>query len=347
MKVLALIADTFREIYAKKVIIGIVVIQVLTLLLTWLILFSDGMQRQYKLARSGMISAGMSADSMQAIIEQSEPPTPLAAGDSSLLAGDSLLPFDSVFADSAPRHGRSAAFTATDSAKRTPGNTDEFVLDLSAAINDMVRGQMGAYAVIVTLAVVFLGIFATASIVPSMMEKGAVDLLLSKPLRRSTLLLGRTFGGLLAIAINLILFTTALWALYGLASGVWLMSFLVWTITIPLFSFVVIYSGVILLNVYTESWVLPMSLAYVHLMVLSLFLYSREETIYAFVGSPAIQTIVEWLYYILPQSQDMLHATSTAVYTGSIDSATPFIQGAIFSVTAISWAVWKFQRKNF
>ncbi len=42
-----------------------------------------------------------------------------------------------------------------------------------------------------------LAIFASSSFVPLMLEKGNIDLLLSKPISRTQLLLGKYFGGIL------------------------------------------------------------------------------------------------------------------------------------------------------
>lgn len=333
MRMLALMADTFREIYAKKVIIGIVLIQIFTLVITGIVLFSDGMQRTYREVASGTARPGE-------MDEDAELPGVSDSVDAALLAGDSTLPFDSLYADTTSAASKTFADTAI-------APNVELRTDGTAVLNDMVKGQMGAYAGVVALAVVFLGIFATASIVPSMMEKGAIDLLLSKPLPRTKILFGRALGGVLAIAINLAFFVVALWLLYGFATGVWHLPFLIWTFAIPLFTFVVIYSGVILLNVHTESWVLPMSLAYVHLMILGPMLYGRENTLFTFIESTVLRRIIEGLYYILPQTSDMLGSAWTTVYTSSLDDIGGFVHGLVFIIVALAWSAWKFQRKDF
>ncbi len=48
----------------------------------------------------------------------------------------------------------------------------------------------------------FLAIFASAGLVPSILEPGRIALLLSKPIGRTILLLGRYFGTLLIVALN-------------------------------------------------------------------------------------------------------------------------------------------------
>src|SRR5207249_2600964 len=67
----------------------------------------------------------------------------------------------------------------------------------------------------------FLSIFATANLVPVMLEKGYVDLLLSKPLSRPVLFLGRYLGALAVVVINLFYLIGGFWVLLGWKTGVW------------------------------------------------------------------------------------------------------------------------------
>ena len=59
------------------------------------------------------------------------------------------------------------------------------------AIDELVSGIQTGLAGFVFGVGLFLSIFATANLVPVMLEKGYVDLLLSKPLSRPALFLGR------------------------------------------------------------------------------------------------------------------------------------------------------------
>lgn len=336
MKLAALIADTFREIYAKKMLIAFMVIQAVTLIITGFILFSDGMQRMYKEAAHGVGHP----DSL-AVAPEDTGPMP-GATDTALLGGDAPLPMDS-----AAQHDADAGRNGASGGSRTfvPKGTSE--VDERAGLVEMVKGQMGSYATVIALATLFLGIFVTAGIVPSMMEKGTIDLLLSKPLPRVTILFGRALGGLIAIAGNLAIFLLALWALYGLAASVWYFPFVIWTFVITSFTLFVLLGGVILLNVVTESWVLPMILGYLHLMILAPFLYGREQMLYSFISSTALRGVIEGLYYMLPQTSNLINSVSEAIYTGGVDHALPFVQGLAFVLVTLSWAAWRFQRKDF
>src|ERR1051326_292089 len=57
----------------------------------------------------------------------------------------------------------------------------------------------------------FIAIFATAHLVPRMMEKGTVDLYLSRPIGRVKLLLSRYLAGMLLAGINIAYLIGAMW----------------------------------------------------------------------------------------------------------------------------------------
>ncbi|MCC7439579.1 MAG: ABC transporter permease subunit [Armatimonadetes bacterium] len=332
MKVRALIADTFREIYAKKVILGIVVIEVLTLVVTGLVvgMLSDSYDNARTTTSSSFITT-VEYDSTE-------------AHDTT---ADRLL---SIAEDS-------AAITATPADTTTPSKILEITpadsVQLRSASNqeslvtEMVRGQLAAYSTLVGVAVFLLAIFATAGIVPSMMEKGTIDVLISKPVDRAMLLFGRTLGGIIAVGANLLLFVLGIFAIYGFFSGIWLTSFVVWTFLISFFGFLVFYSFVVCMNILSESWVLPMSLSYIHIFLFSSFLSNREDTLYLFITSPILQTIIDGLYWILPQPFDLVEANRSLIFSGMITSYAPFIQGAIFILVMSAVAVWRFRRKDF
>ena len=65
------------------------------------------------------------------------------------------------------------------------------------------------------------GVLATAGAIPDMLERGTVDLYLSKPLPRWQLLLGKYLGAVAVVFANILYFIGALWLISGLRLGVW------------------------------------------------------------------------------------------------------------------------------
>jgi ABC-type transport system involved in multi-copper enzyme maturation permease subunit len=340
MRMWALVTDSLREIYARKVIIGVVIIELVTLTITALILFSDAMQRDYQDAR--LATADTAAVEAPQRIED---PATFDSDDSLLLGIDSAASALDSSARSDTTRSRSLE-EGTLPASPTPGSPTPGPSG-DVVVVEQVKGQLGSFAIPTLLATLFLGIFATAGIVPSMMEKGTIDLLLSKPLPRWQLLWGRAAGGAVAVGANLLLFSTAIWALYGIASGVWYTPFIGLTFLFGFATFLILFTAIIALNVSTESWVLPMSLAYIHLVLLSNFLTNRDETIFRWVEAPFLQTLISGLYYALPQTNDVIVQIGPSVLTGSVLDWSPFVQGGLFALAMIGIATWRFQRKDF
>jgi ABC-type transport system involved in multi-copper enzyme maturation permease subunit len=54
--------------------------------------------------------------------------------------------------------------------------------------------------------IILFGVFGVAGLIPGMLEKGTIDLFLSKPLTRAELLMARALGATAGIAVNLIYF---------------------------------------------------------------------------------------------------------------------------------------------
>lgn len=88
---------------------------------------------------------------------------------------------------------------------------------------------------------VFIALLVTASIVPQMLDSGAIDLLLSKPVSRPMLFLSKFFGGCVFIFLNATFLISGLWLIVGWRFGIW-SDGLLWTIPVFVFVFAIYYS---------------------------------------------------------------------------------------------------------
>jgi hypothetical protein len=102
-----------------------------------------------------------------------------------------------------------------------------------------------------------LSIVATAFFIPSMMQKGTLDLLLVKPLERWRLLIYKYLGGLGFIGINASFAVIGLWLIIGLRTGIWCWTLLI-LIPVIVFCFAVLYSISTLVAILTHSSVVAM-----------------------------------------------------------------------------------------
>ena len=107
----------------------------------------------------------------------------------------------------------------------------------------------------------FLSVFSASSFIPNMLEKGNIDLILSKPVSRNQVIWGKFFGGVSIVFVNVVYLVLGLWVLIGLKFGVWGIDLWYSTLTIT-FAFSMLYGLIILVGIQTRSSILAMMISY-------------------------------------------------------------------------------------
>jgi ABC-type transport system involved in multi-copper enzyme maturation permease subunit len=97
-----------------------------------------------------------------------------------------------------------------------------------------------------------LSVIITAFFIPNMLRKGTIDLLLTKPIHRVTLLVYKYCGGLLFMLLNTAFVVLGVWLVLGLRSGLWGTGFLI-SIPVLTFQFAFYYAVSTLFAVLTRS----------------------------------------------------------------------------------------------
>ena len=192
---------------------------------------------------------------------------------------------------------------------------------------------------------IFISVFATASIIPSALEKGTIDLYLSKPVARWQLLLGKVLGSVSVIAVNIGLFMFGAWIILSLKLGFWNPGFMS-AAAVMLFAFVVLYSVIAVLNIVTRSAALGIIVVYIHFLALSGILANRA-IIFAFIQNDFVHKIIDGLYYILPQTSEHSSIAASLIAGKDIASWLPIWASSIFAAAMFGLAGWMFQKKDF
>jgi hypothetical protein len=122
------------------------------------------------------------------------------------------------------------------------------VRDMVYFIEDKLVNGLGAWAA------VLIGVIITASFIPNMLQKGAVELWLSKPVRRPALLVYKYLGGLVFVFLITAATVLGVWTAIGVRSGIWAPGFLI-VIPAVTFYFALLYSVSTLAAVFTRSTV--------------------------------------------------------------------------------------------
>jgi ABC-type transport system involved in multi-copper enzyme maturation permease subunit len=150
--------------------------------------------------------------------------------------------------------------------KEVPLNMQIYLL-----LDQLVNG-LGAWVAIL------ISVVITAFFIPNMLRKGTIDLLLVKPIHRTTLLLYKFVGGLLFIFLNTAIAVLGIWVAIGLRSGIWAPSFL-YSVFVITFFFAILYSASTLFAVLTRSPIVAILLTcgvwFVLYIVGVLFLFSE------------------------------------------------------------------------
>jgi ABC-type transport system involved in multi-copper enzyme maturation permease subunit len=194
---------------------------------------------------------------------------------------------------------------------------------------------------------VAVGVFSTASFMTSMMEKGNIDLLLSKPVPRWMYILGRYTGAMLIMAIEIVYFIIGMWLAVGISLGQWEMKFLA-SLVFILLGFAGIYSVVTLVSVLTRSaW-------FAIIIGIAAYFLSGMLAIGTFLdklftggdSGGVFGAISKILYYVLPQAPE-LSDNMRYVITGEPIKWTPVFLTLLLVTVYLSLSSYLFSKKEF
>ena len=191
----------------------------------------------------------------------------------------------------------------------------------------------------------FLAIFASAGLIPSVLEAGRISLLLSKPLTRTMLLTGRYLGNILIVAINHVYLICSIWLVIGIKTNIWQTRFLL-AIPISIFIFAVLLCVVVLIGVVFESAALSV-MAPAALMLISTILAQRQIVV-RLLDSEWSRNLWLAFYWIVPKFFDLGSAMKQIIqYDRDANWITPVWTSAIFGLVVLSSAMYVFHRRDF
>ncbi len=189
-----------------------------------------------------------------------------------------------------------------------------------------------------------LAIFASAGLISAVFEPGRVELLLSKPVRRWEILMGRYVGNLLIVGFNLFYLTAGFWIIFGVKVGVWRPQLLLASV-VTLFMFSVVLTFILLTAVLWESAAVSIITTFA-LVVICLILGARP-TLERLLTSETSRNVVSALYYVFPKVPETGNILMKINLGTHIDSWMPIWSSAIFGAVVLGTGLWVFSRRNF
>ncbi len=190
----------------------------------------------------------------------------------------------------------------------------------------------------------FLSVFASAGLIPGVLEPGRIELLVSKPVSRAHILLGRYIGNILVVACNIIYLVLGVWLIFGLKTGIWTPMFLV-SIATTIFIFAVLLTVVVLIGVLWESTALATMIT-VALMIISPIL-AQSDKMMKLLSSEWSRQLWQALYYVFPKVHDIGRMTLNAIQDRTFVGWMPIWTSALFGAIVLAGALRVFARRNF
>jgi ABC-type transport system involved in multi-copper enzyme maturation permease subunit len=208
----------------------------------------------------------------------------------------------------------------------------------------LVRVSFARVAIFLYVWGTLLAVFASAGLVPSVLEPGRIGLLLSKPVNRTTLLLGRYTGNLLIVSLNVIYLITSIWAIFGFKTHLWYPEVLL-AIPITIFVFAVLLCVVTLIGVAFESASVGV-MAVVALMLISAVLAQKDQVV-RLLSSEWSRQLWTGLYWILPKVWDLGRAMMNLISDRHAAWLTPAWTSAAFGLVVLVGAIQIFRRRDY
>jgi ABC-2 type transport system permease protein len=190
----------------------------------------------------------------------------------------------------------------------------------------------------------FLAVFASAGLIPSVLEPGRIELILSKPVSRMHILLGRFAGNLLVVALIVTYLIGGIWTILGIKTGIWSPVFLS-AIATTVVAFAVLLTVVVLVGVIWESTALS-TMVTVALMIISPIL-AQNQIAEKLLSSEWSRDVWNGLYYVLPKIFDLGAMTRNFALHRPIESWMPLWSSALFGVAILSLALYIFEKRDF
>ena len=211
-------------------------------------------------------------------------------------------------------------------------------------VGELVTRAQAVIAMVLYFAGMALSVFASAGLVAAVFEPGRIELLLSKPVSRAHLLLGRYVGNLLVVAANVIYLVVGSWVIFGIKTGVWGWGFPLSSLC-TIFTFSVLLAFIVLIGVLWDSSAIAIMATFAIMIVTPIL--AQRQTIERLLSSEWSRDVLRVCYYVLPKTSEISQIIWRMIIRQPIESWMPVWSTAIFGAVALGLGLWRFQRRTF
>ena len=189
-----------------------------------------------------------------------------------------------------------------------------------------------------------LSIFASVPLVVAALEKGWVELTLTKGVGRWKVLLGCYFSGLTLYAATLCVAMLPIATWLWIKTGVGFKPLLV-AILIESLGFDSLMALATWASLTRTGAALPIMLA-VFMYLFTPVLANRQQMLFQLISSPGWQGVFNWAYRILPKPSELMGSATNYIQFGHISNWFPFWSTGVFIVAMMGLTIWMLHRKN-
>ena len=190
---------------------------------------------------------------------------------------------------------------------------------------------------------ILLALFATAPTITNLLERGRVDLLLSKPVGRMALLGSHLLGVLTVVTVLAIYLMGSLWLVMSIKSGIWNYHFLT-AIGMVIIMFTIMYSVVLLIGVSTKSTALALIVT-LGLMFCSGILGAKDQLV-QLLNVPWRQVFLGF-YHVMPNFAEVTVPVTQLAGGEPVESWYTLISSALFGIVMYVLAALRFSYRDF
>ena len=228
-----------------------------------------------------------------------------------------------------------AIATVTIFGRNTPG-TD---------VQQLVHQTQAVIAMILYFAGMALAVFASAGLVSAVFEPGRIELLLSKPVTRTHLLLGRYAGNVLVVSANILYLVVGSWIIFGVKTAVWGSGFLISSFC-TIFIFSVLLAVIVLVGVLWDSAAVAIMATFA-IMIITVITgtesHHRKATQLGVVAGRGPRCFIMFFRRRSDVSLIIWHMNLNQ----PVESWMPVWSTALFGLVVLGLGLWRFAGRSF
>lgn len=191
---------------------------------------------------------------------------------------------------------------------------------------------------------VFLLVFGSAGLVPAFLQKGRIELSLSKPISRYRLVLMKFAAIYVLMAVILAGTVTLIWLASSFRLGQFEATY-IWGLVIYLVQFLFIYSLVFCLGIVSNSGAAAIMGYFI--VRIGTDLLAGRKAIYPLIGDSIWRKILDGLYHILPKYGEIADNSVPLMGGKEMISSYPIYSTFGISIVVILIALLVFNRRDY